>query len=255
MLTTQWSARERKRVASSLQSAVYSLQSDNMETWITSDVHLGSRQCRAERFRAFLEQVPPGVRLVLNGDVITRLRGENSLPPAHAAVLDLLRALSLRQEVIWIGGNHDRRQRLGGRHNIQYRPDLALGKSLYVVHGDGFDHLSCRIRFILLPLRVIYEFCTRVIGSRTHVTDFAKWFPVVYEILNGHVVRNATAHARAHGYAAIACGHTHHPGMRAQDGVTYYNTGCWTEDSSHVLVYRETSQDLRLVKVDTHTES
>ncbi len=207
-----------------------------METWITSDVHLGARQCRAVWFRSFLEQVPRDVRLVLNGDVITRLRGETSLPSEHAEVLDVLRHLSRRQEVIWIGGNHDRKQRLRGEHNIQYRDDYALGKTLYIVHGDGFDHLSCRLRVILLPVRVIYEFCTRVIGSQTHVTDFAKLFPAVYEILNGHVVRNATAYAHAHGFSAVTCGHTHHPGERSENDVTYYNTGCWTEDSAQVLV-------------------
>ena len=219
-----------------------------METWITSDVHLGARQCRADWFCAFLAQVPADVRLVLNGDVITRLRGEKSLPPGHTAALDALRTLSLRQEVIWIGGNHDRKTRLSGDHKIQFRRDYAIGNHLHIVHGDGFDHLSCRIRFILLPIRVIYEFCTRVIGSQTHVTDFAKRFPAIYEILNGHVVRNATAYAREHGFAAVTCGHTHHPGERVANDVVYYNTGCWTEDSAHVLVARDDGT-LRLARV------
>jgi len=209
-----------------------------METWITSDVHLGARQCRAGWFRSFLEQVPAGVRLVLNGDVVTRLHREKGLPAEHAAVLDLLRALSLRQEVIWIQGNHDRRFRLEGEHAVRFLAEYAIGSTLYVAHGDGFDHLSRRFRFILFPIRVIYEFCTRVIGSRTHVTDFAKLFPIVYEILNGHVVRNATAYAKENGFAAVTCGHTHHPGERTENAVTYFNTGCWTEDGAHVLVVR-----------------
>ena len=219
-----------------------------METWITSDIHLGARQCRAGWFCAFLEQVPSDVRLVLNGDVITRLKGEGSLPPQHSAALDRLRELSLRQEVIWIGGNHDRKVRLKGQHKIQYCSEYALGKQLYIGHGDGFDHLSCRIRFLLLPFRVTYEFFTRVVGSQTHVADFAKRFPAIYELLNGHVVRHATQYAQMNGYAAITCGHTHHPGTRVENGVTYFNTGCWTEDSAHVLVHRD-DDDLRLASV------
>lgn len=207
-----------------------------METWITSDVHLGSRQCRAEIFCTFLQRIPSDVRLILNGDVMTRLGREVALPPSHAAALDALRALSLRQEVIWIGGNHDRRFRLSGEHNIEFVDSYSIGKALYVTHGDRFDHLSYSLRFILLPIKVVYEFCTRVVGSRTHVTDFAKLFPVVYEILNGHVVRNATVFARANGFAAITCGHTHHPGERNEQGIAYYNTGCWTEDGARVLV-------------------
>jgi UDP-2,3-diacylglucosamine pyrophosphatase LpxH len=221
-----------------------------METWITSDVHLGARQCRAERFRAFLDKVPPEVRLILNGDVITRRRSEASLPASHKAALDDLRALSLRQEVIWIAGNHDRNVRLGGKHKIQFRREFEIDRILFIAHGDGFDHLSCAFRLITLPIKVMYEFFTRVIGSKTHVAEFAKLFPGMYEILNGHVIRNATQYAREHGYAAVTCGHTHHPGERHENGVTYYNTGCWTEDGNQVLIC-EGSGLLRLLCADS----
>ncbi len=219
-----------------------------METWITSDVHLGARQSRAVWFRSFLEKIPPHVRLVLNGDVVTRLRGESRLPPEHGAVLDVLRALSLRQEVIWVTGNHDRRFALSGMHAIRFEKEYTVDHQLFVTHGDCYDHLSQIFRFVLLPIRVVYEFCTRVIGSRTHVADFAKYFPLVYEVLNGHVVRHATADAKMHGFVAVICGHTHHPGVRVENEVTYYNTGCWTEDSAHVLVIKDNAV-LRLMRV------
>lgn len=220
-----------------------------MDTWVISDMHLGARQCRARWLRAFLANVPSDVRLILNGDVITRTRGADSLSADHAAALDDLRALSLRQEVIWIGGNHDRRVRVDGEHAFRFCGEYAIDKNLFIAHGDQFDHLSCTLRFVLLPLRIMYEFLTRVIGSQTHVADFAKRFPWVYEILNGHVVRNATAYARTQGYAAVACGHTHHPGMRQDNGVTYYNTGCWTENSAYVLVAKD-GGTLQLRSVD-----
>ena len=127
-----------------------------MDTWITSDVHRGARQCRAEWFDAFLAHVPPSVCLVLNGDVITRrTRGETRLPPVHAAVLDRIRSLSLRQKVIWLGGNHDRRVRVRGKHRIVFVREYAIGKHLFVAHGDRFDHLSHSLRFALLPVRLL----------------------------------------------------------------------------------------------------
>jgi UDP-2,3-diacylglucosamine pyrophosphatase LpxH len=208
------------------------------EIWITSDVYLGARQCLASWFLAFLRNIPPHVSLVLNGDVMTRLRGEASLPVSHIEVLDAIRAISLRQAVIWVGGNHDRKFRLSGEHSIQFVTEYPVSSELYVVHGDRFDHLSHSLRFLLLPLRIGYEFCTRVVGSRTHVTDFAKLFPGLYEVLNGHVLRNATKYAHANGFKAVVCGHTHHPGVREHSGVRYYNTGCWTERGAHVLVVR-----------------
>jgi UDP-2,3-diacylglucosamine pyrophosphatase LpxH len=207
-----------------------------METWITSDVHLGARQCRAGWFCAFLDHVPADVRLVLNGDVMTRLTRKRVLSGEHAAALERLRALSLRQEVIWIAGNHDRHFHLNGQHKIFFMKELRIGKLLFVAHGDRFDHLSCPLRVILLPFRFGYEFFTRVIGSQTHVAEFAKRFPVMYEILNGHVVRNATLFAHRQGFDSVTCGHTHHPGKCMENSVSYFNTGCWTEASAHVLI-------------------
>ncbi len=221
-----------------------------METWIISDVHLGARQCRAAWFHAFLQHVPEHVRLILNGDIVTRMRGVSALEPEHVAALDLLRMLSLRQEVIWVCGNHDRRVRLSGHHDLRYCNHWTVSKHLYIAHGDRFDHLSCALRFILLPIRVVYEFCTRVIGSQTHVADFAKRFPWVYQLLNGHVIRNATDYARRAGYKSVACGHTHHPGISVENGVTYFNTGCWTEDSAYVLIC-DSAGACRLVSVDS----
>ncbi len=222
-----------------------------METWITSDVHLGSRQCRVGIFRAFLERIPADVRLIFNGDVVTRLRREGKLPDSHRAALERLRELSQRQEVIWIGGNHDRSFRLRGEHAITFATSYKVGKTLYITHGDRFDHLMPTLRFLLLPVKVVYEFCTRVVGSKTHVTDFAKRFPGVYRILNGHVMRNATSFAAEEGFRAVTCGHTHHPENQELGGVRYFNTGCWTEDAAHVLVVREDeSLDLRTVGAD-----
>ncbi len=210
-----------------------------MITWITSDVHLGSRQCRAEWFLAFLRQIPREVRLVLNGDVVTRFKSEARMPASHRAVLQQLREMSREQSVIWLGGNHDNAFELEGQHAVARGRRWTMDHDLYIEHGDHFDHLMPSIRFLLLPVKVVYECCTRVLGSRTHVTDFAKRFPSVYRVLNQHVIAHATAFAAKEGYCAITCGHTHHPEDLACNGVQYYNTGCWTEDAAHVLVVGE----------------
>jgi len=207
-----------------------------MRTIITSDVHLGSRHCRAEAFLAFLEALPAGDRLVLNGDVVTHFAREQALPPAHAAVLDRLRAMSREREVIWLRGNNDRHFELLDPAGIVFADEYVVEGMLYVAHGDRFDHLMPTLRFVLIPLRVVYEFCTRVVGTTTHVASFAKRFPAVYNILNGHVARNAMAYARARGLRAATCGHTHHPEAREVDGIRYFNTGCWTEAAARELI-------------------
>jgi UDP-2,3-diacylglucosamine pyrophosphatase LpxH len=219
-----------------------------MRTVVTSDVHLGSRQCRAEAFSAFLDALPAGDRLVLNGDVVTHFAQERDLPPVHAAVLDRLRAMSHARDIIWTRGNNDRHFEMHQPERILFAKDYAIDRSLYIAHGDRFDHLMPALRCVLIPLRVVYEFCTRVVGTETHVASFAKRFPLVYNILNGHVARNATAYAHAHGFGAVTCGHTHHPEERTTGGVRYLNTGCWTEDAARVVIVEGASVRLEPIR-------
>jgi UDP-2,3-diacylglucosamine pyrophosphatase LpxH len=207
-----------------------------MRTIVTSDIHLGSRQSRAEDFLAFLRGFPPAHRLILNGDVITHFASENTLPETHASVIEALRALSRRQEVIWLRGNNDRHFELENPAAISFANEYVVDGRVYVAHGDRFDRLMPMLRVVLIPLRIVYECCTRVVGRTTHVASFAKRFPLAYNILNRHVARNAIHHARANGFTAVACGHTHHPEEYEADGISYYNTGCWTEDSARILL-------------------
>jgi len=216
-----------------------------MRTLITSDIHLGSRQSRATDFLAFLGALSAGDRLVVYGDVIMRFTREGSLPDGHAAVLEKLRAMSREREVIWLRGNNDRHFALRDPAAIIFAKDYLVDGMLYVAHGDRFDRLMPMLRCVLIPLRVVYEFCTRVVGKTTHVASFAKRFPLVYNILNGHVARNAMAYARAQGLRAVTCGHTHYPEVREADGIRYFNTGCWTEDAARVLIVDGGSIDLR----------
>jgi len=211
----------------------------NVQTVITSDIHLGSRQSRVSDFLTFLESLPPGVRLVLNGDVMTHHASEDSLPADHAAVLDRLRTMSFEREVIWLRGNNDRHFAMQDPGRIVFAKDYIVDKQLFVAHGDRFDHLMPMLRLVLIPLRLVYEFCTRVVGSTTHVASFAKRFPWVYNVLNGHVARNAVGYARQQGLSAVTCGHTHHPETSLHDGIQYFNTGCWTENAMRVLIVKE----------------
>jgi hypothetical protein len=43
------------------------------------------------------------------------------------------------------------------------------------------------------------------------------------------IERRAREHAKGRGYRAVTCGHTHLPMLTESDGVTYVNSGTWTE--------------------------
>ena len=217
-----------------------------MQTFITSDLHLGVPQCRAGAFLKFLDSLPAGARLVLNGDIISHCHNGTTLKGEQSQVLDAIRAESYKREVIWVRGNNDRKLQLHDQGQIQFVGEYAIGTHIYIAHGHQFDRLMPTVRIILIPARLIYDAIARMVGSDTHVALFAKRLGCLYRLLCRHVMGNAVAYAKRHGYAAVTCGHTHYPENREIDGVRYLNTGCWTE-SQRGWVVVEGEEPLKLL--------
>jgi len=216
-----------------------------MQTYITSDLHLGLKQCRADDFLAFLENLPDGARLVLNGDTITHFYSDATLSDEHKAVVKKLREESFKREIIWIHGNNDKRLILGNPGNIKFAKDFSIGKRLYISHGHRFDWIMPSTRAIMIPVRLIYYAAAKSKKSKMHVAEYAKRFSWMYSVLCRHVAWNAIHYARRQGYEAVTCGHTHYSEDRIISGIRYLNTGCWTENDSSVVVVDDDS--IRLI--------
>lgn len=204
-----------------------------MTVVVISDLHLGNRHCRAEAFLRLLGTLPAGATLVLNGDIMDRTRLPP--PPLHLQVLDALRAASRERAVIWIRGNHDDGFQLENPAGIRFAESFALAPNLLVTHGDRFDTIMPYGRPLLRLFKALHGLRVRLGAESVHVAHYAKKFPMLYRVLRRHVRLNAVAHAREHGFDAIACGHTHAAEDSVVDGVRYFNTGAWTEPTPHVL--------------------
>ncbi len=208
-----------------------------MQTFITSDVHLGLRQCKKEKFLDFLNRLPDGAELVLNGDTITHFYSDDTLPPEHKEIVARLRQESTKRNVVWIHGNNDKKLKLGDPGKIKFCNEYAIGKRLYITHGDRFDWLMPTLRAILIPIRLVYYSAAKLKGSKMHVAEYAKRFSFLYSVLCRHVAANATRYAKRHGYKAVTCGHTHFSEDHVIAGIRYLNTGCWTErDTAYIVV-------------------
>lgn len=220
----------------------------NMLTYITSDVHLGLPQCRTDDFLAFLAGLPPGARLILNGDTITHFHSDATLSDEHKQVVSRIREEAERREVIWLHGNNDKKIKLGDPGRIVFARDYSIGKRLYVSHGDNFDYLMPAARAILIPVRLMYYSAARIKGSKMHVAEYAKRYSRLYRVLCRHVASNAVRYARRHGYAAAACGHTHFTEDSVISGIRYLNTGSWTEPNTAYIVVDD--RNIRLHKAE-----
>ena len=216
-------------------------------TIIVSDLHLGSRYCHCEDFIRFLNGLPAGATLVLNGDTVDRRHA--GLPAKHQEVLDRLRAESLKRRVVWVRGNHDEGYRIEDPQRIEVAPDFSVGKDLYMSHGFYFDRIMPHHLVFILAFRLFHRLRVWLGAPSVHVAFYAKRFAWLYRVLTEQVAQDAAAYAKAHGYKAVTCGHTHHAEDRVVDGVRYLNTGAWTEPP---LVYLQIDgEKIELRKVET----
>ncbi len=209
-----------------------------MHTIITSDVHLGSRHADVAAFSAFLDALPPTATLVLNGDILNHYHHEDNLNAAHAATLDRIIAISLRQPVVWLCGNNDPVPRLAAPHHITFAPELDIG-TLHIEHGHRFDRIMPRVRPFLYVIKRGYDFLEALCGGRRHIANAAKCLDRLYHVFTRHVAHNAVVFARQHGATTVTCGHTHYAEDQIIDGIRYINTGAWTEPARLHLDVRD----------------
>ena len=220
-----------------------------------SDIHLGTRGCRAELLLEFLQRVRVDV-LYLLGDVIDvwSLRRMVFWPQAHS---DVVRAVlgKARQgtRVVYVPGNHDELFReLEGSvfGNLEVRRECihetADERRLLVLHGDEFDGVVKCSRWLARLGTLGYDlllWLNRHVNNVRRMLGFPHWSLVSYL---KHKSRNAVLYIanfeQAVAYAAarrgvdgVICGHIHRPALKKLHGVLYCNDGDWIESCSCVV--------------------
>jgi len=221
-------------------------------TLFLSDLHLGYRHARARELTEFLAGVE-AERIVLVGDIV------DALSLARRAYwsadhTQVLRALLARQRagtrLIYIPGNHDASlamlaQMLQGQFEVhrEWVHRTARGARLLVLHGDRFDGgLGCpqwltRLGDLLHGATVgvshrLNNMRRRLGQPYWPLTERVK---LALGVSAGYIERYeqlAAAHARAHGYDGVVCGHIHRANLRDIGGTLYANTGDWVESCS-----------------------
>jgi UDP-2,3-diacylglucosamine pyrophosphatase LpxH len=220
-----------------------------------SDVHLGSRGCRAESLLALLEAVR-AEQIVVVGDLIDfwSLRRVFHWPPTHTAVLRrLLNYARDGARLIYVPGNHDAELRefvgsVFARVEIHrdYVHRTVRGEHLLVLHGDEFDRVvKCAPWLAALGSRV-YD---AILELNRHFNRLRTAMGYSYWSLASYLktrVPNARAYieafelaavheARRRGLDGVICGHIHRPRLCEIEGLLYCNDGDWVESCSAVI--------------------
>jgi UDP-2,3-diacylglucosamine pyrophosphatase LpxH len=206
-----------------------------VDTFIVSDLHLGTDLSRPTALLATLQRYSFR-RLILLGDILDDLNFSR-LPRRHWDLLAYVRTLCKpdRQiEVIWVGGNHDRllsritRNFLGLPVRTRYEWTYE-GKTFLAMHGHQFDPFIERHPLITASACFLYCAIQRLEKNHHRLSHFLKHSSKTWLKVSDLVAQGAAAYAMRRGVDGIFCGHTHLPLARMFDGVTYHNTGCWTE--------------------------
>ena len=223
-----------------------------------SDVHLGTKDCKAEQLNNFLKHNSCDT-LYLVGDIIDAWKIQQNKwrwKQSHTNVVRRVLGHAKRgTRVIFIAGNHDEFLRpmipygfsfgLVEIHN-QIEHIGADGKHYLVVHGDLFDgitRLAPWIAFlgdkaydIVLTLNNKFNWIRRRMGfGYFSLSQFLKHKVKKAVDFIFKFEENLAAYCKKRGFDGVICGHIHHAEIKEINGVTYMNDGDWVESCTALV--------------------
>jgi UDP-2,3-diacylglucosamine pyrophosphatase LpxH len=223
-----------------------------MLTVILGDIHLGSPLCRARLLRRVLEEVPMD-RLVLNGDIFddVNFRRFNA---RHWAVLQAIRALGERIEVVWIRGNHDGpAQLLEPLLGVKVRDDFTFrykGESVFVTHGDAYDEIQKSSQQFRELRRYLHGFVIWFDVPRKTAIRWAQRASKVFARAAERVKRRAMEDGLKRGAHWVVAGHTHRREVEERDGQVFFNPSSWLTPHPAYVLFDDTEPAPRMVVLD-----
>lgn len=224
-----------------------------------SDVHLGTRGCKAQYLLDFLKHNEADY-VYLVGDIIDcwRLSKGWFWPQSHNDVVQkLLRKARKGTQVIYVPGNHDEPLRDYDDHafgDVQVMNEAvhvtADGRRLLIIHGDAFDgimryapwlaRLGDSAYTLALALNQWFNRARHVMGYpywslsaylKSRVKDAVKFI--------GDFEHTVAAEAKRRGFDGVVCGHIHQAALKEIEGITYANDGDWVESCTALVEHRD----------------
>ena len=224
-------------------------------TIFISDIHLGTRGCKAELLADFLA-CNSCQTLYLVGDIIDgwQLKRRWFWNDAHSRVVqEILRKVDAGTRVVFVPGNHDEflrpycgRTYAGIEVTREAIHQTADGRRFLVIHGDQFDgvvnfaqwlaHLGAFAYDRALQLNEMLHRVRRLLGFP--YWSLSAWLKHAVKDAVEYVCRFEEAIAQAaelHGLDGVVCGHIHQAQIRRIGRVLYLNDGDWVESCTALV--------------------
>ena len=246
-----------------------------------SDVHLGTRDCKAEQLNNFLKNNSADT-LYLVGDIIDAWKMQQNKLRWHQSHTNVIRRVLGHAKrgcrVVYVAGNHDEFLRPMIPYEVSFgQVEIcnqtthigADGKKYLVTHGDLFDGVTRLAPWLAFLGDHAYDFILRM-NSRfnwiRHRLGFGYWS--LSQWLK-HRVKKAvdfvfkfektiTDYARKRGFDGVICGHIHHAEIKYVDNIIYMNDGDWVESMTalvehhsgewEIVTWTKSHDDVKLAK-------
>jgi UDP-2,3-diacylglucosamine pyrophosphatase LpxH len=229
---------------------------DYKTIWI-SDIHLGSRGCKAHQLCKFLKDNNCET-LFLVGDIVDgwRLSKTWFWPQSHSDVLRRILTKAKRgTKIVYVVGNHDEFLRSWLKHKLVIGNISITNQATYtdvkhrkwlVTHGDLFDQVTRHYRWVSVLGDQAYNL---LLASNGLVHRFRSMFGLGYWSLSKYIKSHTkqavnfvckfeehlSKHAKNNHAHGVICGHIHTPTIKLMDGIVYANDGDWVESCSALV--------------------
>lgn len=239
-------------------NALFGTDGLRVRTLFVSDVHLGTAACQADALLDFLRSYRADT-IYLVGDIVegwSLCRAD--WPRSHRSVLtELLARAKAGVRVVYLPGNHDEYLRnfvglsVGGIEVTESAVhECAGGRRYLVLHGDQFDSVVRRIRWLAYAGDIAYRtlivlnrrldpLWRRVGPPRESFSAWAKFRVKLLVNSISHSEKLLVEAVRQHGADGAICGHTHHADSRDMLGIHYVNTGDWVESCTGAVEHED----------------
>lgn len=231
----------------------------DVEVAVISDLHLATHACKPKKVLKYLKSIRPNI-LILNGDIIDSWRfSRNYFPKNHLKIIrQIIKIMEKGIPVYYVTGNHDEflrkfSQTQIGNLKIVNQVILELGGSkTWIFHGDIFDHIIHRSKWLSKIGAAIYGLLTILNEMLNRVLIFFGSREVtIYKSLKKYLVKDNFVHskfemaignsANLQGYETVICGHTHIPKDKEilinEKSIRYLNCGDWVDHFTAVEYY------------------
>ena len=225
------------------------------KTIILSDLHLGISNSHVGEVIDFLRYHHCDT-LILNGDIIDgwQLSKSGKWKKKHTRFFKILlnRLSGSSTRIIYLRGNHDDFLdevlpiEIGNFSIQRHHIHRSGSKNYLVVHGDIFDSVTTRLKWIAKVGDIGYTF---LLWLNRYYNSYRRKKGLPYYSLSSIIkqkVKTAVsfisdfenelcAVAKIENCQGVICGHIHQPANKTINGIHYLNSGDWVETLSAVV--------------------